>query len=173
MFQVGLANVFKYQEKKRAGSLSPDHIDDLISGICLVSIQNVEDSITNMSSALSTMHESSSTSRSSKKKARQQRKRNKNIARQISLNSSTLIPNVKESTLPTITLGWTVNDAHEYKNNCSTIFGNIKPFLRDGGLSDEMKALLLSVIETTLRSIPDDTTCFNMEKTGMSEEFNN
>lgn len=72
MFKAGLSNVFKYQEKKRSGTL-PSHtpncndedvqvqdVGDLVAGICSVSIQDVERSMKNSSLSSQTKHSESS-----------------------------------------------------------------------------------------------------------------
>ena len=177
MFKAGLSNVFKYQEKKRSGTL-PSHtpncndedvqvqdVEDLVAGICSVSIQDVERSMKNSSLSSQTKH--SESSNASKKKRQVRKKKNRcNKKKTQSLSPA------QESALPTITLGWTLNDAHRYKDNKSTIFGNIKPFLRDGGLDDSMKMHLLEVVKVALTSIPEETTCFDINDDSIvSDDF--
>ena len=64
--------------------------------------------------------------------------------------------------LPTITLGWSVQDAHEYSRNKCTIAGNIKPCLRDGGISVKAKKSLLLCVTSVLAQMPPNT-CFNVD----------
>lgn len=178
MFVAGLANVFKYQEKKRSGTLSSKNntdtdvddetssdVHDFVSGVCSVSIQDVHKLVDTNKSHSSGSYQSCS-SKSSRKKRRQRNKKRKSN----NIQSPTISAR-KESALPTITLGWTQNDAHRYKDNKSTIFGNIKPFLRDGGLDGEMKRNLLDIIEVALTSIPDETMCFELNDSSNSKDF--
>ena len=183
MFESGLANNFKYQEKKRSANAASkcennadDCIDDddhdLVSGVCSVPLEEVATTTSNIysktESHISNTSITSST-KSSRKKSRQKKKKRKKGSKFSQKQPS--MTKVKESSLPTVTLGWSVNDAHQYRFNKSTVFGNVKPFLRDGGLNDEVKSLLLDVIETSLESVPDGVTCFDVDNCSDNQEF--
>lgn len=58
--------------------------------------------------------------------------------------------------LPTITLGWSLTDANQYKNNRATLAGNVKPFLRGGTLSLSICAHLYNTIRCAVESVPID-----------------
>lgn len=186
MFEDGLANHFKYQEKKRSGislssnsdcneSFNDDNNneewfdpDDMISGICSIAIDEVEAMSATSPNDSNVSTPSSSSSKSSRKKGRLKKKNKK---KKLGKERKGSMSKVKESALPTISLGWTTNDAHQYKSNRSTIVGNIKPFLRDAGLSEELKKHLLDVIETAFKAIPEGTTCFDYDDNNESKEF--
>jgi hypothetical protein len=48
--------------------------------------------------------------------------------------------------VPSVSCGWSTANAHEYKNNCTTMVGSISPFLLEGGINtlDYKKKLKVS-----------------------------
>ena len=70
------------------------------------------DILSNIESGITTT--STSSTKSSKKKIRQKKKRKK-LSKSTMKQSTT--SKVRELSLPTITLGWSVNDAHQYRSN--------------------------------------------------------
>ena len=153
MFKDGnLAQAFTFLEKKRS---SQGNSKPFISSPPVIS-----DNISTISSPFSVGTSgtaatcSSSHSRRMKKKKRRNRKKLKNT---LSKSPEIIHPDI----LPTITLGWSTQNAHEYSKNKCTIAGNIRPFLRDGGLSRSSKDHLLSCIEEVLSELPSET-CFNV-----------
>ena len=82
------------------------------------------------------------------KKTRIEKKQNTNVAH----------PDV----LPTISLGWSSTNCHEYSKNKATTAGNVKPFLNDAGMSRKSKRLLLECVKTALNTLPTEH-CFNVE----------
>ena len=149
MFHTGLANCFSFIEKKRSGVSKHlySNAEELIEGSCSVSIKSVHESCL-VSNAVMT-----SGSKSSLRKRRVRYKKSL-MKKKGSIN---------QSALPTITCGWSTNDAHQYKSNRSTIASNLKPFLRDGGLPTETKRILMKVMKTVLSFMPSKSVCFNMD----------
>ena len=75
---------------------------------------------------------------------------------------------INPNALPTITLGYSVNDTKEYRNSHSTICGTLKPFMRNGGLIAPITKKIIEIVELTLRVLPQDH-CFNLNS--ISNEY--
>lgn len=155
MFKHGLANNFSFNEKKRASVINnttTSHGHHI----------NPADVTVSSSSSVSTSSTSTSASFHQKKmrnkRARKSKKANITQSKIRKSDQPVHHPDV----LPTISLGWTATDCHQYSKNKCTTAGNIKPFLRDGGLSSSSKKLLLNCIQEVLGSLPSEH-CFNVE----------
>ena len=129
MFEEGdLANSFTFKEKKRASTKSSTALDCLSS-----STQNISSQV----SVSSTSSSATSTSkRMRNKKKRKQKKLNKSASKSKS-------PSSHPDVLPTISLGWSTQNCHQYRKSKCTTAGNIKPCLRDGNLTNQSKELVL------------------------------
>lgn len=137
MFTSGIASAFCFNEKKRSGTSNTGGHDE-VEGSCAVSFKSVTQSC-------------NGTSAKFKLRIRKKNQRKQNGA-------------VNLSALPTITLGWSMNDAHQYSSNRSSIVGSIRPFVRDGCLSKTIKQHLLGLVKTAIASLPKECQCFNIEK---------
>ena len=58
----------------------------------------------------------------------------------------------KARIIPTLTLGYSNLDAHRYNDNQISILGHIKPFIREGGLSDECKSAYLAYTKQVMQT---------------------
>ena len=98
MFDDGLSECFSYVEKSRSGLSSAEcsNADELVDGSCTVSIISLAES------------SSAQTSNSKGAKRRSRRSKKKNLARSNGVNGCAL---------PTITCGWSTNNANLYKYN--------------------------------------------------------
>ena len=160
MFTKGnLASSFTFTEKKRSSS-SP--VTSVKTQSPTVFESNDESSIYSATFSIGTT--SSTTSNASQRKKIIRKKiRDRRMKRM--KQKQCIVPSLSQyhpDVLPTVSLGWTTQNAHEYVNNKFTIAGNIKPFLRDGGLSVTAKDSLLQCIKVVLNELPVET-CFNME----------
>ena len=148
MFEEGdLANSFSYKEKKRANTSSFAAMEDALP------------STKNQSTSASIFTTSSSTSilnQMHNKKKRKQKKFKTNTA------SKTSKASTHPDILPTISLGWSTQNCHEYSKNKCTTAGNVKPCLRDGNLSERSKKLVLQCVQTVLKDLPLEH-CFNID----------
>lgn len=72
--------------------------------------------------------------------------------------SKTINPNA----IPTITMGYSMNDTNEYKSNHSTVAGTVKPFMRNGGLPKTMSRTVVDIIELVISILPKEN-CFNID----------
>ena len=150
-----LASSFTFTEKKRSSSAVPSHP---VKSNAPQAQGNDESSV--YSAAFSVGSTLSTTSTASQRK---NRLRKKIKARRNQKNKKKSTSQYHPDVLPTVTLGWTTQNAHEYVNNKFTIAGNIKPFLRDCGLSVIAKKSLLQCVKVVLKELPLET-CFNIEK---------
>ena len=140
MFESGMSECFSYIEKGRSGL---SNADELVDGSCAVSIVSIAESC-----SVKTMD-----SKSSKRRTRKSKKKKRAVKKNI----------VNSSALPTITCGWSTNDANQYKFNRSSIANTVKPFLRDGGLPKDVKKLLLEVVQVVLGCLPEGSFCFDFD----------
>lgn len=152
MFENGLSDCFCYVEKKRSGERTGHCADEAIDGFCGVSFQSMVSSINESNSQLT------ASSKSSRRRARKKKKKKKESAPKKTTNTA------PESALPTITCGWTTTDASQYQNNRSTIASTLKPFLRDGGMPYKIRRNLLDLVELVLKSMPEGSVCFDIDK---------
>ena len=72
---------------------------------------------------------------------------------------------VDPNALPVVSVGWSTMDCNRYGANLATIAGNVRPFLCDGNLPNNVKKILAELIEFVLGFMPKET-CFNMETSG-------
>ena len=153
MFDNGLSDCFCYLEKKRSGEREANcPADDAIDGLCGISFQSMVTGLNENESQVT------SSSRSSRRRARKKKKNKKKSSHKKKTDSA------PESALPTITCGWTTNDANQYQHNRSTIASTLKPFLRDGGLPFNIRTNLLDLIEFVLKSMPKGSVCFEIDR---------
>ena len=147
MFKYGnLANSFTFKDKKRASVRTPN-IDP-------TSLSDEKDpSIVSISSKDST------SSRIQNKKKRKWKRFGANKTRTSKTSKST---STHPDVLPTILVGWSTQNCHEYSSHKCTTAGNVRPALRDGNLSDASKRLLLQTIQRLLKTLPAKT-CFNID----------
>ena len=75
----------------------------------------------------------------------------------------------KNKIIPTLTLGYSNLDCHEYKFNRISILGNIKPFIRDGGLSPACKSAYLLFTQLIMKT-PICDGAFNMSSLNPTEK---
>ena len=75
----------------------------------------------------------------------------------------------KDKIIPTLTLGYSNLDCHEYKFNRISILGNIKPFIKDGGLSSACKSAYLQFTEQLMKT-PICKGTFNMSSLNENEK---
>ena len=152
MFKNGLASNFTFSEKKRASTLHTTPSSNVPS-----SSYKETRHVSSISSIATTSTSGSTMSTSAKKNKRKRAKKK--------LQQSMKKPRSRvchSDILPTISLGWTSTNCHEYSKNKATTAGNIKPFLRDGGLSKRTKQLLLNCVCNVLESLPVEQ-CFNVD----------
>ena len=76
----------------------------------------------------------------------------------------------KEKVIPTLTIGYSNLDCHEYKFNRISILGNIKPFIRDGGLSQACKSAYL-LFTKQIMNTPICKGAFDMSSLNESEKM--
>ena len=141
MFEEGLAGSFTFCEKKRASDVS-------------TSVKVNKNSKRDIEASCAATIESTFTTSSRRKKRLKSKRRAASIK---PLNIDTT-PEV----LPTITLGWSTQNAHEYYRHKCTTTGNIRPFLRDGDISAKPKKILLECIKIALNGLPSEK-CFNID----------
>ena len=146
MFTSGIASAFCFNEKKRSGTSNTGKKE--VEGSCAVSFKSVTQSCSKLKSIDG---DTLGTSAKIKLRIRKKKDRKPNGA-------------VNVSALPTISLGWSMNDAHQYSSNRSSIVGSVRPFVRDGGLSNTIKQHLLCLVKTAIASLPKECQCFNIEK---------
>lgn len=148
MFEDGLSESFSILERKRSGvsKNSYSNADELVDGSCVISMASILESCEGSQSSKSHL------SKSSKRRFRKKKK-----------SAPAKIKGAHECALPTITCGWSTNDAHQYKNNRSTIANNLRPFLRTGGIPKAAREKLFQVVIKAIRSMPKDAICFDME----------
>ena len=72
--------------------------------------------------------------------------------------TSTIYPHA----VPTITMGYSTNDANEYKNSHSTVAGTLKPFLRNGKVTRPISKKIIEIVELVLSVLPKEE-CFNLD----------
>ena len=166
MFTEGdLASSFSFTEKKRASSATSSPVkSNLPQTQSPTALQSNDDS--SMCSATFSVGSTSSTTSTASQRKKLIKKKMKARRRNKIMRSKGIVPSSPQyhpDVLPTITLGWTTQNAHEYVNNKFTTAGNIKPFLRDAGLSVSTKHSLLQCVKLVLNELPVET-CFNIEK---------
>ena len=154
MFVGGLASNFTFTEKKRA-SVSKSSSSTTPSNPRKTVSPSSNDTVCSTSTCTSS---TSTTSTSSQRNKRKRLKKKLSSHARKKSNSYVCHPDV----LPTISLGWTRSNCHEYGENKATTAGNVKPFLRDGGLSDASKKSLLNCVQRVLESLPFEQ-CFNVD----------
>ena len=147
MFHEGLSDAFSFEEKKRtllATSRSTKKRP---------SVRSIASST--QQSVFSTM--SKSQLRKAKKRSNLKKKKS-TIDKRVHRSKG----DVHRDALPTITLGWSTMNSHEYRYNKCTIAGNVKPFLRSGGVPEKARPHLLRCVEIALRALPS-STAFNVD----------
>ena len=153
MFKAELGSKFTFKEKKRA-SVTPVL---LTSTLAESSNTNMVSSAISLVSTSSTLSQRSMLSNHANRKKRKARKLRKNNSKKIA-KEKICDPDI----LPTISLGWSTQNCHEYAKNKCTTAGNVRPSLRDGHLSTSCKKLLLQCVQKVLKAIPSKH-CFNLD----------
>ena len=161
MFEEGLSQHFSYDKKKRSGTLDNNPYDETgVVSHCSVSVASVAKS----SVASGATSKSSKARRIRKKLSKKKKKKKKASIDDLSSPSNTKCKHIQsESFLPTITLGWSQTDAHEYKKHKVTIAGNVKPFLRDSSLPRNIKTHLLNCVKCLIATVPHECS-FNLSE---------
>ena len=143
MFRSGLSELFGYDVKKRSRSVASQVPNSSFS--C--------QSVNTLGSHVSKSQRRRQRRRNNKKK----KKKMKPVPTQG--NKETEF----KASLPTITLGWSQMDSNKYKDTKATIAGNVKPYLRDGGLPNKIKICLLNIIRCGIASLPVECV-FKLQK---------
>ena len=159
MFESGLSEFLSYEKKKRSVATQLTNADFTVPSHCSVSYFSIAE-----------QSNPTKLSRHSMKKRRSRKSRSKVREKSQSIASSEAkrchrnsLQSTNQSSLPTITLGWSQADAHEYKNNKVTVAGNVGPFLRDSSLPATIKFDLLHIIKCALSTIPHECN-FNLDQ---------
>ncbi len=150
MFESGLSEVFGYDTKKRSSNLL--HPAAANSSFSCVSVNT------------SGSHLSKSQRRRQRRKNNKKKKSNRigNHKKSNKFQSQCNNETELKGSLPTVTLGWSQMDSNKYKDTKATIAGNVKPFLRDGGLPTKIKIHLLNVIRCAIAALPIECV-FNLQ----------
>ena len=141
MFELGLSEVFGYDTKKRSRNLPARTVPT--SSISLQSVNTLGSQV--------------SKSQRRRQRRRSNKKKKNHLNTRKTLNPLPTLGNTEsqfKASLPTITLGWSLMDSTKYKDTKATIAGNVKPYLRDGGLPTKIKIHLLNIVRCGIAALP-------------------